>query len=137
MFFTPKKPISGPDGRPIDFMKSRNVVFAVSLVAILTSLLMIGTRGINYGIDFLGGLKLTYRIVAEQPVTDGAILSALQKGGVEAQVQSFGNSDDGRFMVKVKQPGDNTDKLVDTMTAILVQKFGKQVLLEGEESGRR
>lgn len=44
-----------PDNTNIDFMKWRNIALILSLIATVASLTMVGVRGLNLGIDFVGG----------------------------------------------------------------------------------
>ncbi|MCJ7816027.1 MAG: protein translocase subunit SecF, partial [Xanthomonadales bacterium] len=39
----------------IDFVGKRKIAFAVSLSLIVLSIVMLATRGLNYGLDFTGG----------------------------------------------------------------------------------
>jgi preprotein translocase subunit SecF len=44
-----------PDNTNIDFMKWRNLALILSILATVASLTMVGVRGLNLGIDFVGG----------------------------------------------------------------------------------
>jgi preprotein translocase subunit SecF len=77
----------------IRFMAQRKVWYAISAVMIGGSLLAIGFKGLNLGIDFTGG------VVVEAGFPGAANLEATraslaQAGYAEAQVQNFGTSRD-------------------------------------------
>ena len=55
-----------PDNTNIDFMGWRNVALILSLVASIASLVLVGVRGLNLGIDFVGGQVV--RATFAQPV---------------------------------------------------------------------
>ena len=44
----------------IDFMRRRNLWFAISGVVILISVVSLAVRGLNLGIDFRGGVQITF-----------------------------------------------------------------------------
>ncbi len=74
----------------INFMGQRRITTTLSIVLILVSLVSLGTRGLNFGIDFTGGVLLE----AEYPQAAdlGSIRADLASNGfAAAQVQNFGN----------------------------------------------
>jgi preprotein translocase subunit SecF len=75
------------------FMPLRGRWYAISGVLLVASLLMIGIRGLNLGIDFTGGvvLELSFPKAADLDQVRGAIADA---GYPEATVQSFGTERD-------------------------------------------
>jgi SecD/SecF fusion protein len=66
----------------IDFMRRRNTWFAISGVVILVSLVSLGVRGLNLGIDFKGGVQVTFTTPGYTSLSD-----------VRAQTQAIGHSD--------------------------------------------
>jgi preprotein translocase subunit SecF len=75
------------------FMQTRRRWYAVSAIIILASLVALMTRGLNFGIDFTGGvvLELSFPQAAELEKVRGALGKA---GFGNAAVQSFGTSQD-------------------------------------------
>ena len=47
-----------PDNTNIDFMKWRNIAFALSMLVALGSIALVAVRGLNFGVDFQGGLSI-------------------------------------------------------------------------------
>jgi len=75
------------------FMRHAKGITTVSAVLVVISLVSIATRGLNFGIDFTGGvlLEVGYPDTADL----GAVRSQLAAGGIaDAQVQNFGTSRD-------------------------------------------
>ena len=44
-----------PDNTNIDFMRIRNIALVLSILVTVASLTLVGIRGLNLGVDFLGG----------------------------------------------------------------------------------
>ena len=75
------------------FMATRKWWYVVSAVVILASMVALGVRGLNFGIDFTGGvvLELSFPPAAELDKVRGALGTA---GFGDASVQSFGTASD-------------------------------------------
>jgi len=105
----------------IDFLSStrRKAALAVSLLLVIASFVSLATRGLEFGIDFTGGilLEVQYEGVADLEGIRGDLTNA---GYANAQVQRFGADDD----VLVRLPPQEGD--VDAVRARL-----QQVLQEG------
>lgn len=66
----------------IDYMSRRKLWYSISVVVIVVSSLSLGIRGLNLGIDFKGGVQITFRTA--QPT---------QLSLVRAQTSAIGRSD--------------------------------------------
>jgi len=55
-----------PDNTNIDFMRWRNVALVLSIIATVASLAVVGMRGLNLGVDFVGGQMI--RVTFAQPI---------------------------------------------------------------------
>jgi SecD/SecF fusion protein len=91
----------------IDFMARRKLWLAVSGVVIVVSLGSLVTRGLNLGIDFKGGVQITFKTPAYTPI---ATVRAETKriGQADAIVQGTGTSQNGgndykSFQVRLKK----------------------------------
>ena len=51
-----------PDNTNIDFMRWRNVALVLSIIATIASLVLVGVKGLNLGVDFVGGqmIRVTF-----------------------------------------------------------------------------
>ena len=51
-----------PDNTNIDFMRWRNVALVLSILVTIASLVLVGVRGLNLGVDFVGGqmIRVTF-----------------------------------------------------------------------------
>ena len=102
----------------IDFLSStrRRVALAVSAILVITSFVSLATRGLEFGIDFTGGILLE---VAYESVADlESIRSDLTDAGyASAQVQRFGSDDD--VLVRLPPQQGNVDEIRARLTQVL------------------
>ena len=56
-----------PDNTNIDFMKVRNIALLLSILVTVASLVLVGVKGLNLGVDFIGGQVV--RSTFAQPVS--------------------------------------------------------------------
>ena len=117
----------------IPFIKYQWVLITISTILTLAGLFVILKYGFNYGIDFEGGAKLTYKFQAA--VSEGQVREAMKKMNMgEADVVRYGTPQENRMTVKVALPEEHA-KLGEQITTDLEQTFGKgQVTLESEET---
>lgn len=78
--------------KPFPYMRFKWPFIAVSVFFIVMSLYQIMVRGFNFGVDFLGGVKIT--AVFEREIGEGQIRSAMEKLGLgEVQIVPFSMDD--------------------------------------------
>jgi preprotein translocase subunit SecF len=78
-----------PDNTNIGFVRVRYIAFAVTILLTLGSLALLATRGLNLGVDFLGGLTMEVEFTQAPPLDElrtkvdslGVGTSALQEFG--------------------------------------------------------
>jgi preprotein translocase subunit SecF len=75
----------------IDFLGMRKVSIVISAILILVSIWAIAVKGLNYGLDFTGGVLI--QVNYENPIDVGEVRTALAKTGFDhAMVQSVGGT---------------------------------------------
>jgi preprotein translocase subunit SecF len=101
------------------FMHTRKVWYGLSAFLIVASVALALIRGLNYGVDFTGGVVVETNF-QQAPNIEG-LRSALAAAGVErAQVQAFGSSRD----ILVRLPPDPNAK-GDQIGAHILEIFSK------------
>src|SRR6185312_12051554 len=86
----------------INFLGLRKISLAVSALLIVLSIGAILTRGLNYGLDFTGGLLVEAQY--QQPVDVSEVRAALEAGGFEhAVVQSIGGAREVSIRLQVTE----------------------------------
>jgi preprotein translocase subunit SecF len=88
--------------RDIPFMRYALVFNVISIVTFLIAVVSLGTRGLNFGVDFTGGTVM--EIAYAQAADLGRIRESMAKLGFsDASVQNFGTSRDVLIRLPVKQ----------------------------------
>lgn len=110
------------DDTKIDFMSLHKPGFIVSTIIILATVFFMFTKGLNFGIDFTGGLLIEVKTPAVMQVEDvRGKLNGLSAG--TPVIQEFG---DDTFMIKI--PGREADgDMQKKMTAEVQTALGDQV----------
>jgi preprotein translocase subunit SecF len=79
-----------PDNTNVSFMRWRNVAALISLLLVLASIALVATRGLNLGVDFVGGQQIRASFDRPAPIEDvRARIAALNLG--DAAISEFGN----------------------------------------------
>ena len=91
-----------------NFLGRRRLAALLSLLAILASILSLATRGLNFGIDFTGGVVM--EVIYDGPADLPDIRNRLAGAGFEgAQVQNFGAARDVLIRVLPQEGADSGD----------------------------
>lgn len=96
----------------IDFMGKRKLWAGLSITMIVGTFILLGTKGLNYGIDFTGGAEV--QVTVPQNWDIGKVRNALSDGGLQSfKVQQIGVPTDSQFIIKAQ--GD--DKSLNAVSA--------------------
>src|SRR6476661_6990535 len=90
-----------PDNTNIDFMKVRTIALLLSVLITVASLALVGVKGLNLGVDFIGGQVV--RTTFAQPVAIEDLRTRVEALDVgEANIQEFG---DGKtYQIRLPRP---------------------------------
>ena len=94
-----------PDDTKFDFMRFRRISFPLSAVMSILAITLYFVHGLNFGIDFKGGLLMEVKTVSGQPADLAQMRSTLGRLGLgDVQLQQFGAPDD--VLIRIgEQPG--------------------------------
>jgi SecD/SecF fusion protein len=105
-----------------DFMGASRWFFSLSGVILLIGALAIGGKGLNLGIDFTSGTRITASLV--KPANEQQVASVVTgAGAVGPEVQKISNKSLGPYVFQVSSKQLQPDKVAQVRTA-LASKFG-------------
>ncbi len=124
-----------PHNYYFDFMKWRKVTVGISILLVVASLLIIGIKGLNYSIDFLGGAEIQVNIL-NKSLTREQIKEAVNKEGfAHAEVTAYGNLGSRKdnteaYIIRIQrekgQDENATTSRADTLVNNLKSQFGAE-----------
>ena len=122
-----------PDNTNIDFMKWRNVALILSIIATIASLTLVGIRGLNLGVDFVGGQVVRATFAKSVDIEDlRGKVDSLNVG--EASIQEFG--DNRTYQIRLPKPEgpESAANQVVTEVRAMIQKEYPGVQITAGES---
>lgn len=98
-----------PAGTHIPFMRARRVFLAASAMLVIASLAVFAMRGLNYGIDFVGGIIIEVKTQGAPDLPDlRSRLSGLGLG--EIALQEFGEPNDLLIRIQKQEGGEDAQQ---------------------------
>ena len=110
----------------IDFLSRVNLFFIVSGVLCIISLLLIFSKGFNYGIDFAGGTLVQVRF--NQPPDLNDIRNDMEKLDIgDVIIQNFG--DENGIIIRVERTGTDLQEITDKVQRKLLDRYGHDKII--------
>jgi preprotein translocase SecF subunit len=117
-----------PDDTHIHFMRYEYWAYAFSGALVLLTLILVPLKGLNFGIDFQGGILMEVRVPGE-----AADLAAMRAtlGGLglgEVALQTFGEPNDVLIRVQRQEGGEEAQQAaVAAVRSALGERFGEDI----------
>ncbi len=110
----------------LNFVGMFRVYTSISVIAVLASLVLLMTKGLNYGVDFKGGAEVQVKFA--QSVDTSTLRSALEAENINySSVQSIGEPSMNEFLIKIAA----SDKNINTNTESVVQAINTKFADKG------
>jgi preprotein translocase subunit SecF len=94
-----------PDNTNIDFMRWRNVALVLSIIATVASLALVAVKGLNLGVDFVGGQVV--RTTFAEPIKVDQLRERVNSLGLgDANIQEFGGPRSYQIRLPRPEGGD-------------------------------
>ena len=121
-----------PDNTNINFMGWRNIALVLSILLTIASLALVAVRGLNLGIDFVGGQVV--RATFAQPVGIEDLRGKV--GGLnvgEASIQEFGDSRTYQIRLpKPEGPEAAANQVVTEVRTMIIREYPGAKVTAGE-----
>jgi preprotein translocase subunit SecF len=108
--------------KPINFMGVSKILMSLSLILVLSSIALVFTKGLNYGIDFAGGTLVQVRYDKNAPIDEMRVKLQANKMFENASITEFGSPDE--VIVRIPTSSSSVGQDIGDVTRMLLQGTG-------------
>jgi preprotein translocase subunit SecF len=122
-----------PDNTNIDFMRIRNIALVLSILVTIASLTLVAVRGLNLGVDFVGGQMV--RTTFSQPVDVEQLrnrVEALHLG--DASIQEFGGPKSDQIRLPKPEGGESAANAAASRVRTMLERQYPGVRVDAVET---
>lgn len=94
-------------GTNYNFLGKKKMAYIISVIAVVLSIVSLSTKGLNPGVDFVGGRS--YQVKFDRPVDANEVKEKLEGVFGSAEAKTFGTSDQLRITTKYKVTEESTE----------------------------
>ncbi len=127
-----------PDDTNIGFLKWRNVAFGISVLLLVASIALVATRGLNFGVDFIGGQMIRTTFVGERQAPVEELRQSVGTLGYgDPTIQRFGQENQVSIRMKLPDGADKRPELSNEMADRIVARIKEKhpnVRIDGVDS---
>ncbi len=118
-----KPKIGLPDEPPaFPFMKARYPGLAITIIITLVTIVSLSTRGLNFGLDFTGGVLI--EASRTEPFSVQSVRESLEGAGFSDS--AINTADDGHVVI-IRLPVSGTGEDVETVTRTVTEALGQGI----------
>jgi len=108
----------------IDYVGKFKIAGLLSLALIVATVVMFFTKGLNYGVDFRGGVEIQVKF--KNAVSLGDLRTVLtEKNVAMSQLQSIGDDGQNEFLLKLETDKGDLNAISTLVGSVLTEKFGQ------------
>ncbi len=109
--------------RNVNYVGMFGVAGLFSLALIIGTVVLLFTKGLNYGVDFRGGVEVQVKF--KQKVDLPVLRDYMQSKSIPlSQLQSIGDDDQNEFLLKLEKDQGDLNAISNQVSAALNEKFG-------------
>lgn len=113
-----------PRNLNIDFVGKRKILLSVSVLLTLATFVLMGTKGLNYGIDFTGGAEVQFKFAKSFSISE--LRNTMEEAGYEnLVVQQLGEPADNMFLAKFRGTESQLQGTAQRVEATMMQKMAR------------
>lgn len=110
--------------RNVNYVGMFKVAGLLSLILVIGSIVMFFTKGLNYGVDFRGGVEIQVKF--QENVKLGELRSLMTENKVPlSQLQSIGDESQNEFLIKLDSDTGDLNAISNQVENVFSSKFGK------------
>lgn len=107
----------------IDYVGKFKVAGFLSLALVVGTIVMFFTKGLNYGVDFRGGVEIQVKF--KQALSLGDLRAVLAENKVAmSQLQSMGEDGQNEFLLKLESDKGDLNAISAQVSSVFTQKYG-------------
>ncbi len=109
--------------KQIDYVGMFKIAGVLSLALIIGTIVLYFTKGVNYGVDFRGGVEIQVKF--SEKVSLGDLRALMEEKGVPlSQLQSIGADDQNEFLLKLDSDSGDLNVISNQVGNVLTEKYG-------------
>ena len=110
--------------RNVNYVGMFKVAGLISLILVIASFVMFFTKGLNYGVDFRGGVEIQVKF--NEKVELGELREMMKVGQVPlSQLQSIGDDNSNEFLLKLESDKGDLNAVSNQVNSVLSGKYGE------------
>lgn len=108
----------------VDYAGMFKPAITISLLLIVGTIVMFFMKGLNYGVDFRGGVEIQVKFSDKVNLTE--LRSLLSEKQIPlSQLQSIGSEDQNEFLLKLESDSGDLNAISSQVGSVLNEKYGE------------